>query len=353
MTTELQTLEYVRDYYGRILRSSADLKTTACCVAEALPPEIARIVLDVHPEVREKFYGCGVIAPTEIQGRTVLDLGCGTGRDVYVLSRLVGPQGRVIGIDMTDEQLAVARRHQDHQARVFGYSTSNVTFVKGLIEDLEGAGIASSSIDVVVSNCVINLSPAKERVFAEIFRVLKPGGELHFSDVFVDRRLPASFMEDQVLLGECLGGAHYSEDFRRQLMRVGCADYRVLTRSPLAITNPEVRAKTGNARFASHTVRAFKLALEDRCEDYGQVAYYRGTLPEAPHAYTLDDHHHFETDRPLLVCSNTAMMLTGTRLASHFRVVGDLSTHYGLFPCGPAPVTVPAQAPACGPGGCC
>jgi ubiquinone/menaquinone biosynthesis C-methylase UbiE len=347
------TMAMVKDYYGRVLRTSGDLKTTACCVAESLPPDIAAIVAQIHVEVRERFFGCGVIAPAELEGRTVLDLGSGSGRDAFVLSKLVGPRGRVIGIDMTDEQLAVGRRHLDYHAKAFGHPSSNVSFLKGYIEDLEATGIASESVDVVVSNCVINLSPAKERVFREIFRVLKPGGELHFSDVFADRRLAKSLMEDPVLLGECLGGAMYVEDFRRTMQAVGCHDARVLSRSPLAVTDAGIAQKLGNARFESITVRAFKVELEDRCEDYGQVAYYRGSIAGAPHAYRLDDHHVFETGRPLLVCSNTANMLMQTRLAPHFRVEGDLSTHFGLFPCGPSPTAGGTAGGASSGAACC
>jgi arsenite methyltransferase len=344
------SFESVKDYYGRILQSSGDLKTSACCVNESLPPSLAQIVATIQPEVCERFYGCGIIAPAAIEGKTVLDLGCGTGRDVYVLSRLVGPEGRVIGVDMTENQLAIARKHQAYQARVFGYEKSNVKFLQGYIEDLESLGIASESIDIVISNCVINLSPSKERVFREIFRVLKPGGELHFSDVFADRRLPISWAEDPVLLGECLGGAMYTEDFRRLLARIACCDVRVLAENPIAIHQPELLAKLGTTRFRSLTQRAFKLNLEDRCEDYGQVAWYLGTIPESPNGYQLDDHHFFEAHRPMTVCSNTASMLKDTRLSPHFRVEGDMSRHFGLFPCGPMTAEQPQSATA---GACC
>src|SRR5947208_4070828 len=97
--------ESVQDYYGRVLKSSADLKTSACCLAESLPAHVAAVLDDVHPEVKERFYGCGSPIPPGIAGTTVLDLGCGSGRDCYVLSKRVGPQGRVIGVDMTAEQL--------------------------------------------------------------------------------------------------------------------------------------------------------------------------------------------------------------------------------------------------------
>ncbi len=234
------TLESVQQYYGRVLASTKDLQTSACCTAEAMPAHLRPLLADIHPEVQDRFYGCGSPIPSELEGRTVLDLGSGSGRDCYLLSRLVGERGRVIGVDMTAEQLAVARRHVDWHAARYGYRAPNVEFRQGYIEDLEGAGIASGSIDVVVSNCVINLSPDKGRVFSEILRVLRPGGELLFSDVFADRRLPAALQHDPVLLGECLGGALYHEDFRRLLLDRGCRDLRIVSESPLSIGNADI-----------------------------------------------------------------------------------------------------------------
>jgi len=343
----------VQDYYGRVLETNRDLKTGACCSTDDLPAAQREILAQIHPEVLDKFYGCGSPIPPALEGRTVLDLGCGSGRDCYVLSKLVGPTGRVIGVDMTPEQLDVARRHADYHAERFGHAASNVEFRHGFIEDLRAAGVEDASVDVVVSNCVVNLSPDKRRVFAEVLRVLKPGGELYFADVFADRRVPAGLAADPVLLGECLGGALYTEDFRRMLGALGVADHRVVTSRRLDLRDPEVEAKVGMIAFSSLTVRAFKLALEDRCEDYGQVARYRGTIPGAPHAFALDDHHLFRTGMPVLVCGNTAAMLGETRLASHFEISGDRSTHYGLFDCAPAPRAGAAAADACATGACC
>ncbi|MBI4239166.1 MAG: methyltransferase domain-containing protein [Deltaproteobacteria bacterium] len=334
MTDNHHTLETVKQYYGKTLKTNADLKTNACCTLDAMPAHLKPILSQIHPEVLGKFYGCGSPIPAVLEGKTVLDLGCGTGRDTFLLSKLVGPNGKVIGVDMTAEQLAVAKRHVDYHAKGFGYEKSNVEFFNGYIEDLEGLGIKTGSIDVVVSNCVINLSPEKRRVFSEIFRVLKPGGELYFADIFSDRRIPKQLANDPTLVGECLGGALYTEDFRRLMTAVGCLDHRVVTQRRLTVENPELERQLGAISFYSVTVRAFKLNLEDRCEDYGQVGYYLGTIPQCPHAFPLDDRHLFEKGRPVLVCSNTAAMLTQTRYAPHFRVEGDLSTHYGLFDCG-------------------
>ncbi len=325
-------LENVKKYYGKILKKTADLKSNACMCGDFPLESHRRILSEIDDEVLKKYYGCGSPIPSDLEGCTVLDLGCGSGRDVYLASKLVGPKGSVIGIDMTSEQIKVARRHQARQAKRFGLKKSNVDFRVGYIEDLASAGIEDNSIDVVISNCVINLSPMKEKVFSEIFRVLKPGGELLFADIFAGRRVPPALSDDLILLRERFGGAMYIEDFRRLLRNVGCMDHRILSATPVHIGNPDIEAKVGMIDFFSLTVRAFKLSsLEDICEDYGQVACYLGTIADCPFQFTLDNQHTFETNKPMLVCGNTAAMISETRYRKHFRVLGDTSIHYGPF----------------------
>jgi SAM-dependent methyltransferase len=346
------TLQRVKDYYGKVLARKSDLKTNACCTTDALPPLVRAAADKLAPEIVERFYGCGSPIPEAIDGKTILDLGCGTGRDSYLCAALAGPLGRVIGVDMTDEQLAVARRYVDQQAVAFGFPSPTTSFRKGYIEDLRTADVADHSVDVVISNCVINLSPDKPRVFAEIFRVLRPGGELYFSDIIADRRIPDALRDDPVLLGECLAGALYTEDFRRLMLGVGVRDHRVVSSRPITIDDAGIAARIGFARFFSVTIRAFALGdrIEDRCEDYGQVATYRGAIAGAPHRFVLDDHHTFETGRPMLVCGNTAAMVSETRYGAHFEVRGDRSRHFGLFPCGPTPA---GAASTDAPAACC
>lgn len=331
----MKGLESVKEYYGKVLSTNKDLKTNACCLTDSLPKNIREVLREIHPEVVEKFYGCGSPIPLELKGMTVLDLGSGSGRDCYILSKLVGESGRVIGVDMTDEQIEVAKKYTDYHSEKFGYSKSNVQFIQGYIEDLEEIGIASNSIDVVISNCVINLSPAKDRVFSEIFRVLKPGGELFFSDVFSSRRIPQKLVQNSVLMGECLSGALYSEDFRRLMGQINCQDFRVMSKTKITIQNAEIENLVGNIDFYSITVRAFKLNLEDRCEDYGQVATYLGSIETSPNSFILDDHHLFESGKPMAICKNTAKMLSETRYSRHFKIYGDALTHFGLFDCSP------------------
>ena len=325
----------VKKYYGEVLQSKDDLKTSACCPSEAMPRRLREIVKDIEPEIINRFYGCGSPIPQDLDGCTVLDLGCGTGRDVFIASKLVGENGQVIGVDMTTEQIEVARKYTDAQMKRFGFKHSNVRFLDGFIEDLATIGIEDNSVDVVISNCVINLSPDKRRVFSYIFRILRPGGELYFSDIFADRRIPESVASDPILRGECLGGAMYTEDFRRMLNELGCPDFRVVASRETVVHEPTLKSAVGAIRFFSKTIRAFKLDdLEDICEDYGQVATYQGTMTECPTHFTLDDHHDFVAKKPMLVCGNSASMVSRTRFGRHFEVIGSRNTHFGAFDCG-------------------
>lgn len=336
--------EAIQQYYGETLTGTTDLKTGACCSPEAMPEHLRAWLRELPREVTDRFYGCGSPIPAALDGATVLDLGCGTGRDAFLVSRLVGPRGRVIGLDMTPAQVGIARDAQAAHREQTGLD--NLDFRSGRIEDLAAAGIDDASIDVVISNCVLNLSPDKASVFAEILRVLKPGGELYFSDIYADRRIPAELLADPVLHGECLAGALYMEDFRRLLAANGVADHRVTARSPVPLLDPEIEARIGMVAFESVTVRAFKLDLEDRCEDFGQVATYRGSIDHHPHRFVLDDHHTFERDRPLPVCGNTAEMLAQTRYAPHFQI-SPRRGHFGLFGGTPAAATDAAASGAC------
>lgn len=325
---------WISEYYGKQLASSADLKTNACCAGGAPPAWIASALSNVHSDVTDRFYGCGYPIPHGVQGARMLDLGCGTGRDVFVLAQLVGEAGHVTGLDMTDEQLDVARRTQHWHAEQQGYAQPNTSFVKGYIEDL--SAFADASFDVVVSNCVVNLSPRKERVLAEVFRVLKPGGEFYFSDVFADRRLPADIANDPIMYAECLGGALYEFDFQTLAKRIGFDDPRKVASAPITVNSAEILERIGTTRFMSVTWRLFRLAeLDARCEDYGQVAVYRGGIPGAESMFWLDERHAFQKGRPEHVCGNTAYMLSQTRFAPFFEVQGNRDTHLGAHPCGP------------------
>lgn len=346
-TMDSETIQQaIARYYGETLDGTDDLEYDACRVTGYDPALLEQLT----DEVLETRYGCGSPIPRLLEGQTVLDLGCGSGADCYIASQLVGESGRVIGVDMTEGQIEIARRNIEPHMENFGYEASNVEFHQSTIEDLP---LEDASVDVVISNCVINLTADKQSVFDEIWRVLTPGGEFSISDIVADRRLPDHMRRDAQLWSECLGGALYRGDLRRVTERAGFADIRTLDSRPSEMVD--------GVQFYSDRFRGFKLDLEDRFEDYGQVAVYHGTIPRAENAYRLDQNHLFRAGEATRVCRNTARMLEETRYGGHFDVSEPLQ-HLGEFDCASPERESGTQEPADdavavetenGTGGCC
>lgn len=345
--SQAELRSHLQEYYGQTLQKTADLTQKACCTDLTLARFRDTIAL-LPEEVVSRHYGCGCPLPSDdLSGLVCLDLGSGAGVDAFVLSRLVGEEGHVHGVDMTPEQLEVARRNAPRVAEAFGFAESNTTFHEGLIETADA--IEDASVDLVISDCVVNLSPRKDLVLATIWRVLKEGGELYISDIVSDRRVPERIAQDPEMFAECLGGALYEHDLFDLLKEAGFRDPRIVERR---LMQQDVMGEA--ISFWSVTLRAHKLSeplLEPRCEDYGQVATYTGAFARSPARFLLDDHHLFERGRPTPVCGNTARMLSETRLARGFQVSAPLQ-HFGLFPCGPGPAAA-AELSRGGAGACC
>ncbi len=344
--------ETVKDYYGKVLQGSHDLQTNACCTPSAMPDYVKQALANIHDEVAARYYGCGLVMPPLLQGMRILDLGSGSGRDCYLLSQFVGEQGYVLGVDMTEEQLAVAKRHIDQHTRQLGYRAPNMEFLEGHIEQLDELGLPDNSFDVIVSNCVINLSADKAAVLRQAYRLLKPGGEMYFSDVYADRRIPEELVQDPVLYGECLSGALYWNDFYHLARQAGFIDPRLVEDRPLTISHDEIHARIGHIRFFSATYRLFKLPdLEPSCEDYGQAVRYQGTIAHHEGLFVLDKRHRIATGQMFPVCGNSYRMLNESRFAPHFEFYGDWQNHRGIFSgCGAA---LPFDTDSSGSGGGC
>ncbi|MGB0903998.1 MAG: methyltransferase domain-containing protein, partial [Mangrovicoccus sp.] len=290
----------VKTYYGETLTSSADLQTNACCDMSAPPAEVKALLDKIHPDVRDRYYGCGLLAPAALRGARVLDLGCGAGQDVYALAQMVGPEGHVTGVDMTEAQLAVARGTEDWHRQSFGYDASNVRFIEGYLEDLAALNLEPGSFDVIVSNCVINLTADKGAVFAGAHHLLREGGEIYFSDVYADRRLPEALKADPELWGECLSGALYSRDFLQLAREAGFTHPLRVSSRPFEVTSGALADKLGAARFVSETWRLFKHPeLEAEAEDYGDQARYLGGADGAETVLELEESLHLTKGEPL------------------------------------------------------
>ncbi|MFA5785816.1 MAG: arsenite methyltransferase [Actinomycetota bacterium] len=220
-------------------KAVSDTSTKACCSSEEMKGVAAKMagydpneLLTVAPSAVANSFGCGnPLAFSEVgPGDVVVDLGSGAGIDILLAGRKVGPTGRVIGVDMTDEMIERAREN------VAASGLDNVEVRKGLIEDLP---VESGSVDWLISNCVINLSPEKDRVFAEIARVLKPGGRMLVSDIVVED-LPAWARENAALYSSCIAGAISEKDYLGGLRRAGLVDVEV--RERLVYDSGQLRA---------------------------------------------------------------------------------------------------------------
>lgn len=262
----------VRDKYGKAaLRVSQSGGGCCSSVGSACDPITADLyraeeTAGLPAEAVQASLGCG--NPTALAhlaaGETVLDLGSGGGIDVLLSARRVGPTGKAYGLDMTDEMLALAR---DNAARA---GVGNVEFLKGHIEEIPLPGAA---VDVVISNCVINLSPDKDRVLAEAFRVLKPGGRFAVSDVVVRGPVPEAVRRSVELWIGCIAGALDEDEYRAKLARAGFVDVEVEpTRIYRAADAREALTAAGldvdalaplvDGRFMSAFVRARKPAVD-------------------------------------------------------------------------------------------
>jgi SAM-dependent methyltransferase len=204
----------------------------------------------IPDEVLKISYGCGTPAglKTVQAGETVLDIGSGGGIDCFEASRLVGPTGHVIGIDMTDTMLEIARKNAPVVTANLGYPASNVEFCKGLADAMP---VEDGTIDLIISNCVINLAPDKRKVFQEMYRVAKSGGRFTISDIVSDQIVPQYLVHDTQKWGDCLSGALTLTDYMSGLKAAGFLGIHLMKFSPWRVID--------GVHFFSVTLTGFKL----------------------------------------------------------------------------------------------
>ncbi|XP_064519269.1 arsenite methyltransferase isoform X4 [Pseudopipra pipra] len=309
---------------GPLLRWQLPAESRSTRRCRPLPKAVRDALEHVHEEVVARYYGCGLVIPECLLSCRILDLGCGSGRDCYLLSQLVGEQGHVTGIDMTEDQVEVAKKHIAYHMNKFGYRKPNVEFLHGYMEKLGDAGLADESYDIVISNCVINLTPDKKAVLQEAFRVLKPGGEMYFSDVYASQRLSETIRKHRVLWGECLAGALYWRDLYSITEEVGFSPPCLVTASPITIGDKELEGIIGDCRFVSATFRLFKVPGGSRAGP-GQVIYNGGIMGH---------------ERELVFDANFTFK---EKICNPFQLLEQLAA--------PGPACCPRGT--CGPPGCC
>ena len=348
--------------------SEANVKTryaNAAKAPEALlccPVNYDRKFLEAIPqEVIEKDYGCGDPSKFLQPGETVLDLGSGTGKICFIAAQVVGSAGRVIGVDMTDDMLEVARRNAPIVAERIGFA--NVEFRKGRIQDLgldlerldaelkshpisdassflaahelahelrlKFPLVADESVDVVVSNCVLNLveNGSKKQLFNEIFRVLKTGGRAVISDIVCDELVPEHMQNDPELWSGCISGAFTEEDFLKAFADAGFYGIEILK-----LESEPWRTVEG-FEFRSMTVQAFK-GKQGTCYERNQAVIYKGPFKEV----LDDDGHRMERGVRYAVCDKTFNLYRKAPYARSFEFLEPLAevTEVKPFDCKPS-----------------
>ncbi|XP_064414926.1 arsenite methyltransferase-like isoform X2 [Latimeria chalumnae] len=311
-------LDDVKEYYGKTLQSSEDLKTCDCTPLKPIPQHVRESLEEVHQDVLSRFYGCGLVVPECVESCSILDMGSGSGRDSYMLSKLVGENGHITGVDMTEELLEVARKYTDYHTEKFGYKKSNVDFIYGYIEKLSEAGLKDSSFDIIISNGVVNLTPDKTAVLKEAWRVLKDGGEMYFSDVYANLNLPQELRGHSVLWGECLGGALWWKELLRIAQEVGFSTPRLVTARPFNVDNKDLLELLGDYKFVSATFRLFKIPPDcprTKCE-----VIYNGSVRGCEQQLEFDANYTFQAGEVVEVDEETAAILKNSRFAAKFTI---------------------------------
>jgi len=240
MKSEKQIKEIVKEKYGEIARQRREVNAPSCCGTGCGCSDEVAVMAERYDRMEgyvpdaDLGLGCGI--PTDVaalkRGDTVLDLGCGAGNDVFVARRIVGDEGTVIGVDMTEAMIAKA----DANKKQLGFH--NVEFRLGEIEQLP---VQSGTIDVVLSNCVLNLVPNKKRAFEEILRVLKPGGHFSISDIVLVGTLPPAILEAAEMYAGCVSGAMNRNDYLQVIRSAGFSNVEVKKEKTISIPDRILR----------------------------------------------------------------------------------------------------------------
>lgn len=308
------TRQDVQDFYAQ---AAVKPQKELCCPGGYDTRETSHI----PAEVLERSYGCG--SPMGLArialGETVVDLGSGAGIDVFVAARKVGRNGRAIGVDMTPEMLAKAVVAQSQVAKTLGYR--NTEFRHGYLEEIP---VEDGSADLVTSNCVLNLSMDKGKVFREIARILRHGGRFVIGDIVSEGPIPEELRSDVKLWGECLAGALSQEEFLKAASEAGFYGLEILSSA--------FYKEERGFRFRSVTVRGWRFVKGPSCVYIGQYATYLG-----PHSQVSDDDGHtYVRGAPFEICTDTAAKLQAPPYAGQFEILDPKAPQEKVVACGPS-----------------
>jgi arsenite methyltransferase len=314
--------EKLQDLYNRSTTATSDAASNVServrGTASGMSQSVRATMDQIHEEVTKRNYG-GFPYPEAIEDSKVLDLGSDKGGDAFVLSKLVGPRGKVVGVEPIKEKVDVANSYVDYHRKQFEYESPNVEFKKGEFNDLEAAGVPDDFFDVVVSNFLLNLSDEK-MTMTEAYRVLKNGGEIHVSDIYSDREIPENLKEDKEAL-ETLCGALYWKDLYKISSEVGLSRPLLVSSNPFPLEDEKVQKIADGIEFVYATYRFFKIdqkAIDEAGN--GAKVTYKGSIPDHQESFQLAKDIKFPTGTPIHVDANLAAILKTSRFSKNFDI---------------------------------
>jgi arsenite methyltransferase len=309
--------EGARELFGRSKKHATSMKDRAVTSTSNMSKSVSSTMGQIHKDITRSVAG-GFPCPEAIEDCYVLDLDCDNGRDAYVLSKLVGPKGKVVGIDSNKEQIDEANKYVDYHMKQFGYQTPNVEFKYGHLENLKAAGVLTDYFDVVLSNFVIDLSEKKAMALTEAYQALKNGGEIYYSEIFSDKEIPEEAQKDEE--DADLRGALYWKDFHKICSELGFPRPILVSSKCIPIKNKKIEKIVAGIHFVSATYRIFKIDQESIGEAAGRGAKvtYKGSIMDHQKSFKFAEGLTFPTGTPIHVDAKLAAILKNSRFAKHF-----------------------------------
>lgn len=308
-------VEACRDFYNKM---NVELSDISRLNSESLTQEQTAIFGQLSEKVKERYYGSGLMIPEKLAGKRVLDIGCGSGSLVFMLSKMVGPSGFVFGVDISDGLIDTAKAETEFHWKQWGYGQSNMEFKVGNAESLDELGLKPESFDLIVSNGVFCCVPDKDKAYAQVYTLLKTGGQFFLSDVYAEKDRPESCTDDVTFWCYGLTGALRWDKLNLMVEKAGFTTPYLTQAAPVGIEQEEAKIKLENCRFVCAGHRIFKLP-KGAARGASRVEY-TGNIPGFSDALKWDVDLTFKTGVGVDVDSDLATILSASYLSDSFNL---------------------------------
>ncbi|XP_076437094.1 arsenite methyltransferase-like isoform X1 [Babylonia areolata] len=306
--------DVVRGFYNKL---NVETNFVCRCNEEQLTEEQKGSFAQLSEEIKKRYYGSGLNFPENLKGKRILDIGCGSGSFVFLLSKLVGPTGYVVGFDLTEGLIKTAQEQSAYHCKQWGYDKPNFEFRVLNAEKLDEAGFSPGEFDIIVSNGVFCLVPDKERVFRAAFSLLKPGGQFYLNDVYAEKDPPEKYKNNETLWSLGTTGSMRWDTLCPVVTSIGFTTPYLTCAAPMRVEKEEYRKMLENARYSCAGWRLFK--LDPKAAKKGaSLVTYKGGITDYPDAFPWDVDLTFKKGEGVEVDAELATILSSIYLSDCF-----------------------------------